>query len=293
MMYVFNGISIIFALLMVTLSAVYADEQSKEFYDFDGDGINDSIIQSRVNNVLHLSIYMSSINKNLTYEITPPDDNNFPVVHSSYKFDEIEVDSTYYSRQGQVYSQVYKWVPDKKQWLLVSVITGERSDPISGIFTPSLEIERVSCCRKIGENQHSISYKSKSDVKNEINNELKKISDLLKENKSEHAIKSINIYSAAEYVTTINDSNVVLLNDLAFFLAKKDNIASAIILKDIVDQYPSRVVAKLNLADVYWELGKDYNHYDKARTLYKEYKNEMIEKGLNKNIPKRVFLREN
>ncbi|AWH89621.1 tetratricopeptide repeat protein [Limnobaculum parvum] len=259
-------------------------------YDYDNDGIHDKIEENKINGILHLTMYLSSVNERINYIIKPDDSEIIPSIHKSYKKGDIEVDSTYYSMGGQVYSEVYSWFLNEKQFFLTRVITGERADPISEVFFPSLKIDRVKCCRVLGSNEKYIIVPD-VDVKKEVISSLRKIEVLINEKKTDDAISGVSIYDAIEYADILDDNNVVLLNDLAFFLAKNDMISSGIILEKIVNNYPSRVVAKLNLADVYWELGKEYNKYDKSKQLYKEYKDFMIEKGKGGKIPKRVFVR--
>lgn len=260
--------------------------------DYDGDGLSDKINEETVDNQLHLSMWLSSVNKEFTYIINPVDENKIPVTHKSFNAGEMELDSSYFSRQGAIYSEVYKWDINNEHWNLINVINGERSDPWAGIFTPSLQVSRIECCVILGSNA---SYKEKSaeTTQIEVNDELCQIQQLINKKEIAQAITYVNPYSASEYADALTKDNLVLLNDLAFYAAEHDNIASAIILERIVQQYPERVVAKLNLADVYWELGKDVGQLEAAKQLYIEYKSMMLARGLENKIPSRVFTRSN
>ncbi|WP_128414177.1 hypothetical protein [Chryseobacterium sp. Leaf394] len=83
--------------------------------------------------------------------------------------------------------------------------------------------------------------------------------------------------------------NVELANNLAFDLQNENiNISSKLILESIVEKYPDRVVAWLNLGDVYWSLKDSI----KAKDAYQKYISLMKsqKKDLSK-IPQRVYYR--
>jgi len=83
--------------------------------------------------------------------------------------------------------------------------------------------------------------------------------------------------------------NVELANNLAFDLQNENvSFSSKLILEKIIEKYPNRVVAWLNLGDVYWSLGNK----TKAKEAYQTYISLM--KYQNKNItkiPQRVYER--
>lgn len=85
--------------------------------------------------------------------------------------------------------------------------------------------------------------------------------------------------------------NVESANNQAFALEKIGaNEESKTLLEEITSQFPDRIVAYLNLADVYWKL----NEKDKAKENYIQYISLMKsqKKDLSK-IPKRVYDRTN
>lgn len=80
--------------------------------------------------------------------------------------------------------------------------------------------------------------------------------------------------------------NIEQINDKAYFLEKiNQNKASEFILEKITSKNPDRVVAWLNLADVYWKQNKKIQ----AKEKYEKYISLMQSqnKDLNK-IPQRV-----
>lgn len=89
----------------------------------------------------------------------------------------------------------------------------------------------------------------------------------------------------------IKTINVESANNQAFALEKIGaNEESKTLLEEITSQFPDRIVAYLNLGDVYWKL----NEKDKAKENYIQYISLMKsqKKNLSK-IPKRVYDRTN
>jgi tetratricopeptide (TPR) repeat protein len=83
---------------------------------------------------------------------------------------------------------------------------------------------------------------------------------------------------------TIDD--VVELNDTAFYLYRLGyDKASLNLLKKVIQLDPNRIVAYLNLADVYLAL----KNQSQARAHYLIYANKMKKSGLSHQIPKRVL----
>jgi|GEM_PF-1759753 len=103
-------------------------------------------------------------------------------------------------------------------------------------------------------------------------------------NKSLGKLKSIGFEEVAEmlYFNPLSESNVNDYNDIAFYNAstQKGNQSSILFLKRIVEKFPDRVVAYLNLGDSYFALdNKEY-----AKEAYNKYLELM--KAQNKDISK-------
>lgn len=85
----------------------------------------------------------------------------------------------------------------------------------------------------------------------------------------------------------LSASTVVAYNDFGYALAQAGEYDSSYkLLAEIEKNFPSRVVLKLNIADVLWET-------DRARSAayYKEYVDLMQKSGKAKNIPKKALER--
>ncbi|PBI88355.1 hypothetical protein BSF41_24830 [Flavobacterium sp. ACN2] len=88
---------------------------------------------------------------------------------------------------------------------------------------------------------------------------------------------------------TIFDDNIELINDKAYILEKNKQFkTSAYILEKIILKRPERVVAWLNLGDVYWEINKR----KESKKVYSKYLELMKSQGKDlKKIPNRVYER--
>lgn len=72
------------------------------------------------------------------------------------------------------------------------------------------------------------------------------------------------------------------LNDIGYYLEQMNVLdAAEVMLKAILKTYPDRMVAYLNLGDVYRKL----NQKDKAKEMYRVYSRKMGDKKLERQIP--------
>lgn len=81
---------------------------------------------------------------------------------------------------------------------------------------------------------------------------------------------------------------LIMFNDIGYYLEQSGLYEEAIyILEKIIEAYPERTVAYINLGDAYWGMG----NYIKAKESYKVYIKQMKNKGKENIIPKRVLKR--
>lgn len=101
--------------------------------------------------------------------------------------------------------------------------------------------------------------------------------------------KEVLIYEHPIFNNYENIINAKLYNDIAFILYKNSAYDESIyILKIIINKFPTRTVAYLNIADCYWET----NEKEKAIENYKKYVQLMkAQKKDLKKIPKYVYER--
>lgn len=86
----------------------------------------------------------------------------------------------------------------------------------------------------------------------------------------------------------LNRSRVTHYNNIAYYMEQAGNYDSAIyLLTGIIEKFPDRTVAYINLGDAYWGLKK----HAEAQEAYRNYVRLMRETGREQRIPQRVFER--
>jgi len=89
-------------------------------------------------------------------------------------------------------------------------------------------------------------------------------------------------------IKSIKKSTLTTYNNIAYYLEKaKAYKESAYLLEKILEKFPNRTVAYLNLGDAYWGL----ENKEKAKEAYQTYIKQMKANGKEKKIPKVVLER--
>ncbi|MDR5799559.1 hypothetical protein [Caballeronia sp. LZ001] len=198
---------------------------------------------------------------------------------------QIVIDGSCASQGGQIYTNVYEWDNSFKNWCLRREVTGEKPYLNSGEVAPKEDVVRVEGCSEPGDLK-AHQYMPPAQSKEAVIGQLRHFQRIKKDGAAtEDFIKSLPAYSVAELVPYIDATTAEDINDIAFFLSKYNRSYDAIVLLEpIVNKFPERYVAKLNLADAYWSNG--FN--DSAIPLYVAYEAKMKSLGLLKKIPSRV-----
>jgi tetratricopeptide (TPR) repeat protein len=99
----------------------------------------------------------------------------------------------------------------------------------------------------------------------------------------------INRYKSYLNTYPITNENHIKYNDIGYYLEQAECYEEAIyVLRKVLDQYPDRVVAYLNIADAYW--GR--SDTEEAGKSYRKYLELMKSQGKDlSRIPKRVYER--
>ncbi len=101
-------------------------------------------------------------------------------------------------------------------------------------------------------------------------------------------VKGISRYDALLTKFPLTKKEVVEYNNIAYYLEKaKAYKESAYLLEKILEKFPNRTVAYLNLGDAYWGM----NNKGKAKKAYTTYIKQMKELGKEKKIPQVVLQR--
>lgn len=208
----------------------------------------------------------------------------------------------------------FRWSPELQDWLLYKKSTwiepdrdeiyslGDHKLPIEALFPSLFEVQRIACCTLF-------SHFSKDTPNLELMNEYQKTAAIKEDlnyvfsnlalgeqgplfyasNEDGHLVRrSIPKDLLYEMSLAISDQNARLLNDYAYYLyLSKNSVLAAFLLRSILETYPERVVAILNLADAYW----DIDMKDNACSLYKRYVEIMTALRKSDRIPIRVSSR--
>ena len=113
------------------------------------------------------------------------------------------------------------------------------------------------------------------------------LKEILKSVKSKKSLSAKNIDALLKEVK-IDSKSVTTYNDIAYYLQKNKYHKDAIlILQHLLDRYPNRTVAYLNMADSLYELNKK----DSAKSYYINYTRWMKFYNKENKIPKYVLKR--
>ena len=175
--------------------------------------------------------------------------------------------------------QFYIFDSDIKNWVLSkSISTSSMIDKNGNLTVPYISFEYSN------EKDNCITIDDKEVKCNITKPEKNAIVQLISNAKNKKNVK----FETIEYLFNypLSDKNVAMYNDLAYYLYN-ENI-SLYVLESIIKKYPNRVVAYLNLADSYFNLGNQFDavkNYKKYISLMKSQKKDV------KKIPKYVYER--
>jgi hypothetical protein len=186
-------------------------------------------------------------------------------------------------------------------WCLVKMITVTSAISGEGYMPPIVEIDYKD--GSIGINGETIEISKRSVERSEIRKtrmqkHLIDLNDSLTGLYKGKQIKNIqksfyNINHIGELMYNIPISNTTLeiYNNLGYYFSFTDTAlpTALYILEKIITQFPQRIVAYLNCADAYFNLGEK----EKATLLYRKYADLMKKDGKENKIPKRVHERSN
>jgi len=116
---------------------------------------------------------------------------------------------------------------------------------------------------------------------------LQEFIDRFKERNSPQIVQGIERYKQLLQTFPITQQNILQYNDIGYYLQQSQNNREAIfLLTKLIEKFPNRVVAYLNIADAYWEIndkGKAKEYYQKYISLMKTQDKDL------KKIPQRVY----
>jgi tetratricopeptide (TPR) repeat protein len=148
----------------------------------------------------------------------------------------------------------------------------------------------------ISKNPYNFTVKGMPDEKNrdrecsteyDSGKDLQEFADRFKDRNSSPTVQGVERYKQLLQTFPITQQNVQQYNDIGYYLQQSGNNKEAVfLLTRILEKFPTRVVACLNLADAYWEI-KDTA---KAKEYYQKYVSLMKTQAKDlKKIPQRVY----
>lgn len=193
----------------------------------------------------------------------------------------------------------FRWNPQASDWVLYRIARWEEpwreqapALPHSGSAPQNVNVARIACCTRLADFNTNVATPQKMSAAQQhadILRDVDTIREALKQGASSALFsRQDNVHGPVtfpmlhELEGVLDDSNVRVLNDYAFYLTANGNAGAArVLLEAIHRRYPQRVVATLNLADAYWATGEKAA----ACPLYQAYVEQMQASGRAAKVP--------
>ncbi|MCU0090857.1 hypothetical protein N8H72_12875 [Pseudomonas koreensis] len=300
---------------ILTFMATAASASSSCETDLNGDGICDPYSVSPLEDdgtISRITIDIGGSNKSVSGSFELGDGG----LSVGYLPGEFSLLLDFYTRNTDLTQYSFKWNSAQQDWILYKkstwvepsrdekyTLSGEKV-PIELLFPQQFNVQRIACCTlfsQFSESGPNFSYLSDEAQLAEIRKDFKYILSKLPQGEKGELFYGLddsgnkvrrNIPQELVYELTliVADDNVGPLNDYAYYLYRsKNNVLAALLLREIHKKFPERVVATLNLADAYWDMGMRSD----ACPLYKEYIAQMTKNGKSGRIPQAAKSREN
>ena len=275
--------------------------------DLNGDGICDPYIVKALEEdgtVSRITIDVGGSDKSVSGDFELGNGG----LSAGYLSGEFSLLLDFYTRKTDLTKYSFRWDAVRQDWILYKKSTwlepsrdekytleGEKA-PVDASFPQQFDVERVVCCTLFSQFSNggpNFKFMNDSERLLEIKKDFKYILKYISQGEKGNLFYGVdetgkiikrNIPQDFVYELTliVSDENVGSLNDYAYYLYRNhDYVLAAILLKEIHKKYPERVVAILNLADAYWEIGMK----SEACPLYSEYIEKMTRNGKGARIP--------
>ncbi|SIT13434.1 hypothetical protein SAMN05421786_106139 [Chryseobacterium ureilyticum] len=253
----------------------------------DNDNIPDKIINDENNiafidiNRKKIKIFLNKIPLNHLYDRAGAGVDNIDIY--SNKRQEIQITGN--CCVGVSETAYYKYIPKYDNWLLYKTAYIENSANI----TSNIDIKYFPYSLGIDDKKYNPNKKKYLEdvaLSAKVSNRL--FNEEFKDFKKNDLKYTIEDFGELLKNIPINASNIDKYNNLAYYLSEKDDNISIYLLEQIINKFPERIVAYLNLADSYWNLGEK----EKAVKNYQKYVELMKSQNKDlKKIPQRVWER--
>src|SRR5471030_395685 len=301
---VFIKVAVLFAFLFISgiASANFSCEA-----DLNGDGVCDLYSVNTLeedSTISRITINIGGSKKSVSGDFDLGDGG----LSAGYLSSDFSLLLDFYTRNTAITKYNFRWDSSRLDWVLYKKSTwvepsrdekyslGGEKAPIEALFPQQFDVQRVACCTLFSQfsgNGQNLKFLSVDEELIEIRKDFKYVVENLPQGEKGKLFYSVdeagnkvrrNIPQEFVYEMTliISDDNVGALNDYAYYLSRsQNNVLAALLLRGIHKKYPDRVVATLNLADAYWDIGMKND----ACPLYKEYANKMAAMGKSTRIP--------
>ena len=201
--------------------------------------------------------------------------------------------NTYYPN-GETNEASY-YISYETDWYLSRVVYITSNWKENSLKNQICAISKKSLLRNLNNERNGDSVKQppKSEIKKYCKDTLvlpKSIDDfqsVIKIEKREN-LEDLTLYNQLLERYPISGQNVAAYNNSAYYLEMKGLFTQSIyLLEKIIENFPDRTVAYINLGDAYWGLGKK----EHAKNAYLVYVEQMTSKNKKEKIPKRVLER--
>ena len=288
---------------------LYADCE----YDLNGDGICDdySVVSAGDDSADSIiKIHIGGSDKNVAGRFDLGDGG----LSSGYIPGDFSLLLNFHTRDVDLTKYDFRWSPEHQDWLLYKKsawIEPDRDEiyslgghklPVEALFPSQFEVQRIACCTLFSQFSKDTpnlelmnEYQKAAAIKEDLNYVFLNLAlgeqgplFYARNEDGKLVRRSIPKDLLYEMSSVVSDQNARLLNDYAYYLYRsKNSVLAALLLRSILESYPERVVAVLNLADAYW----DIDMKDKACSLYTRYVEKMTALRKSDRIPIRVSSR--
>jgi hypothetical protein len=305
-------VAVLFAFLFI--SGIASANSSCEA-DLNGDGVCDLYSVNTLeedNTISRVTINIGGSNKSVSGDFDLGDGG----LSAGYLSSDFSLLLDFHTRNTALTKYNFRWDSSRLDWVLYKKSTwvepsrdekyslGGEKAPTEALFPQQFDVQRVACCTLFSQfsgNGQNLKFLSVDEKLIEITKDFKYVLEKLPQGEKGKLFYTVdeagikvrrNIPQEFVYEMTliISDDNVGALNDYAYYLSRsQNNVLAALLLREIHKKYPDRVVATLNLADAYWDIGMKSD----ACPLYKKYANKMTTMGKSTRIPTLVKSRVN
>lgn len=248
-----------------------------------------------------VALYGYSDNRNiLTLEIQAgtikvlPDKSNTPNLHLYINNKEFAI----YENDGGIPSLKLVYYDEQRKLLILLIGTALKHN-VLGINATAYNLDFFNIDNKLPvkinllsqegyegkleDGNENFKYKNTPEIIDSLNSLSSYLVQLSKTSPQKYNTKNID---QILNIFPIKDNSLEDYNNIAYYIDKaKKHKESAYLLEKIIEKFPNRIVAYLNLGDAYYGLG------DKTKVIkaYQAYIDQMKKKGWEEKIPKRVI----